>query len=112
MGATMACPVPLQHRRRYVDRILEAATPFDLPVEQPTKCELVINLETARGVGLDWTTSQSILVRADRVIQSPTCSRRSISRVARSAMRPLLLLEVPSSAWLATTSYPLAADGS
>ena len=69
-GNLMTYGPNFQHAGRqvatYVDKVLKGAKPADLPVEQPTKIQLVINLKTAKALGL--TIPPSLLLRADRVV--------------------------------------------
>ena len=67
MAYTVKAPELHRNAAAYVDRILKGAKVTDLPVQQPTQFEFVINLKTAKALGI--TIPQSMLIRADRVIE-------------------------------------------
>jgi putative ABC transport system substrate-binding protein len=67
VGRLVAYDPSVPTRPAYVDNVLAGTRPTDLPVEQPTKFELLINLRTARALGL--TSPQSLVLRADELIQ-------------------------------------------
>lgn len=67
LGYGASLPAMFEYAATYVDKILKGAKPVELPVEQPTKFELVVNLKTAKAIGV--TLPTSILLRADEVIE-------------------------------------------
>jgi len=67
MGYAPSIPEEFQHAASHIDKILRGANPADLPVELPTKFQLVINLKAAKALGLEMPAM--VLARADEVIE-------------------------------------------
>jgi putative ABC transport system substrate-binding protein len=67
IGYAPSSPEEYRHATNHIDKILKGANPADLPVEQPTKFQLVINLKTAKMLGL--SVPPTFLTRADEVIE-------------------------------------------
>ncbi|PYN78675.1 MAG: hypothetical protein DMD96_20185 [Candidatus Rokuibacteriota bacterium] len=67
MAYSVNLPDMFHRSATFVDKILKGAKPADLPMEQPTKFELVVNLKTAKALGL--TIPHSLLLRADQVLE-------------------------------------------
>jgi putative ABC transport system substrate-binding protein len=67
MGYAPSLPDEFRHAASHIDKIIKGAKPADLPVEQPTRFQLVINLKTAKALGIE--VPASLLARADEVIE-------------------------------------------